>query len=46
MTSFSWCHFGDHKLAKSRNFGSPRRKKFKNIQYFYKTKLGGYDSVV
>jgi len=26
----------DYKLAKSRNFGSPRLKKFKNIQYFYK----------
>jgi len=25
----------DHKLAKSRNFGSPRRKKFKNIQYIF-----------
>jgi len=23
-------------LAKSRNFGSTRRKKFKNFQYFYK----------
>jgi len=26
----------DHKLAKSRNFGSPKCKKFKNIQNFSK----------
>jgi len=26
-------------LTKSRTFGSPRRKKFKNIQYFYKAPL-------
>jgi len=42
----------DHKLAKSRNFGSPRRKKFfLNNQYFYKncslaTKLDNWEGMI